>query len=236
MKRAPPRTAGQLARRASRLGLPAPRSATSAARSGAPAKQLRGASLRAPAAGSALLRAQQQQRRSLAARKGRAPPARRKRWWFAALLLLALALLWLRPKPAPPLPKPPEIAAKQPAHRAVPNPPPPPTKPAAAVAPPKKPPAAAPADGISRELLLAAVQARSPTLRACTLPPGAPARVSARLRVGRAGDLRTVQFVNAEPLPRPLAECLRTTLQHWTFKDLPLKSDVEVLVDFLLGA
>jgi hypothetical protein len=152
--------------------------------------------------------------------------------------LLLLALVWLRPTPAPPLAKAPETAAKQPGHRAVPPLPPPPTKPAAAVAQ-KKPPAAAPPrppDGISRELLMAAVQVRSPTLRACALPPGAPARVSARLRVGRAGDLRTVQFVNAAPLPRPLAECLRTTLQHWTFKDLPLKSDVEVLVDFLLGA
>lgn len=185
-----------------------------------------------------MLRAQQQ-RRSLAARRGRAPAARRKRWWLAALLLLALALVWLRRTPAPPpLAKPPETAAKQPGHRAVPNPLPPPTKPAVAVTPKKLPaaPPRTPPDGISRELLLAAVQARSPTLRACTLPPGAPARVSARLRVGRAGDLRTVQFVNAEPLPRPLAECLRTTLQHWTFKDLPLKSDVEVLVDFLLGA
>ena len=162
--------------------------------------------------------------------------ARRTRWWLAALLLLLLAFFWWRRAPPPAAVKPPEPAAKHLEHRPpAPAQPAPPRKPAA-VAPAKKPPSAPRPDGISRELLLAAVQVRSPALRACALPPGAPARVSARLRIARAGQLRTVQFVNAEPLPRPLAECLRTTMQHWSFKDLPLKSDVEVLVDFLLGA
>ena len=178
-------------------------------------------------------------------------PRRKKRWWFLALLALCLFWLWPRTPPAR-LPAPSPAAAAAP--RLLPHDPRATQPPALAlVTPPvliaKKPAAGPasklkkiataplkPAEGISRDLLLAAVQARSPALRACALPPGSPARVSARLRIARAGDLRTVQFVNAEPLPHALAECLRTTMQRWSFKDLPLKSDIELLVDFLLAA
>lgn len=178
-------------------------------------------------------------------RRPRAASSRRK-WVLAALLLLALALyLWPRanapaPQARPDAPAPraagPGAAAKDAA------PPRDPGSPKDSTAPPArlKRPAAAPRaprpEGVSREALLAAVQARAPALRSCPLPPGAPARVSARLRIARAGDLRTVQFVNAEPLPRPLAECLRATMQRWTFNDLALQGEVQVLVDFLLGA
>lgn len=223
---------------------PTPDRGASGARSGAPPAQRRAKSPAAPAARPAPGRTQQQRLLHERSSKGRAQSSRRKRRWLAGLLLLLLAIFWVRP-PTSPAANAPEAAAKRPAHRAAPpaahraepRPSPlPPPKTLAVALPPKKPLPVVVPDGISRELLLAAVQARSPTLRACPLPPGAPARVSARLRVARAGELRTVQFVNAEPLPRPLAECLRTTLQGWTFKDLPLKSDVEVLVDFLLGA
>ena len=260
MNRAPPQPGRRGAARAGgpralqkpgpRTGLPAVGTGARtgpAARTGAGART--GPAVAAPLRpGSARPRATGPRARQNALARRDSAQSRRKLWWLAALLLL-LAFLWRRPalSPAPPIAKPAPAALKQPAHRgAAPsrdNDHPAPAPPALAAAkskplaaPPKKTLRAPPPDGISRDLLLAAVQARSPSLRACPLPPGAPARVSVRLRVARKGDLRTVQFVNAEPLPRPLAECLRTTLQKWSFPELPLKSDVEVLVDFLLGA
>lgn len=262
MNRGNPRLARQSARRASRPTLrssgPVSRTSAGALRSFAtlpPRTSTRRSSdsfSRKPASRAAAGASLRPRSRSLAGRAGARSPGRKRRW-LAALLLLALAFFWLRPKAfSPPLTaaKLPAVVTKPPDHHATAppvehNPGTAPGTPSTKLASQKKlvaPPqkkaivSVARPDGISRELLLAAVQARAPTLRACPLPPGAPARVSARLRVAHAGELRTVQFINPEPLPHSLAECLRTTLQHWSFKDLPLKSDVEVLVDFLLGA
>ncbi len=165
--------------------------------------------------------------------RGRGPaptrPARRWRWVLAAVLLL-LMVFWLWPAEPVPAPVPP------------PEPPPAPvaTKPVVKKSAPKKPtpkPAApAPVPAASqRALLRKAVEARAPDLRACSLPPGAPAALGTKIRVSKSGATRGVTLSPAQPLPRELAECLRQRILQWEFSDVGLSSDVEIFVNFALG-
>jgi hypothetical protein len=141
---------------------------------------------------------------------------------------IALALLSraCAQEPPPPPPPPPKVAAPGPPAPRLPPPPKP------APPPPAKPPDEwAP----QRKLLRDAIAARSGDLAACALPPGSPSKLLTRIRVARGGAVRGVVFANADPLPRGLPECLRGRMLAWTFADLDLKADVEVLVTFDLG-
>jgi hypothetical protein len=82
--------------------------------------------------------------------------------------------------------------------------------------------------------LRAALQQRAPDLRACSIPPGAPPQVPARLRVAANGKTRGVELTSPVPLPSPLGPCLRERISAWRFDDLHLQSDVAVLVTFAL--
>lgn len=62
----------------------------------------------------------------------------------------------------------------------------------------------------------------------CSLPPGAPRRIPARLRIAAEGVLRDVQLFPAEPLPAPMAACLRDGIKTWRVRPLP--EDASVLV------
>jgi hypothetical protein len=103
---------------------------------------------------------------------------------------------------------------------------------------PKKPlPKVAPPTPVAsqRALVLAAIQARADDLRACERPPGAATRVPTRIRVAHSGKVRGVGF-NTKDLPAPYADCLRKRINAWSFVDVGLQSDVNVLVDFALDA
>lgn len=160
----------------------------------------------------------------------RRPPAPgRSRWRWAGLLVavaIGLTMLFRSCAEVPPPPPPLVATPAPPAHR----PPPPPPKPAPP-APAKPPDEWAP----QRKLLRDAIAARSGDLAACALPPGSPSKLLTRIRVIRGGAVRGVVFANADPLPRGLPECLRGRMVAWTFADLDLKADVEVLVTFDLG-
>src|SRR5262249_49725070 len=80
----------------------------------------------------------------------------------------------------------------------------------------------------------AAILARAPGLSACPVPAGAPSQVPVRLRVPASGEVRSVQFAGAEPLPPALSGCLREKLLAWRFDDLHLASDVELFATFAL--
>jgi len=153
--------------------------------------------------------------------------------WAGLALAIAVGLTMLcrscaesQPPPPPP-PRPvaaaPPVEKPAPPAKPVPPPPPPPK--------PKAPDQWAP----QRKLLRDAIVARSGDLAACSLPPGSPARLLTRLRVAKAGVVRGVVFANADPLPRGLPECLRGRMQAWSFADLQLQADVEVMVTFNLG-
>jgi hypothetical protein len=86
---------------------------------------------------------------------------------------------------------------------------------------------------VPRELLLAAVRERAASL-GCALEAGSPARLPARLKVGRSGAVRGVEFTDRE-LPQGLSGCLRAQILGWTFQDIDLPSDVEVLITFTLS-
>jgi hypothetical protein len=95
--------------------------------------------------------------------------------------------------------------------------------------------AASPAsDAVDEARLRAALQERAPDLRACTVPPGAPPQVPARLRVAADGKTRTVELRSPVPIPASLASCLRERMSAWRFDDLRLQSEVAVLVTFAL--
>ena len=161
-------------------------------------------------------------------RRGAARPApRRARRWLLLLALLGLATWWLWPAAPPPPPPPPEVAEvpAKPAPRVLPKRKPRP----AAVAPPQ-------ASDSQRALLMAAVQSRAADLRTCALPPGAPGKVATRIRITQAGKTRSVGFSSSPALPAPLATCLRERILKWDFTEVKLRSDVELLVSFALGA
>lgn len=149
-----------------------------------------------------------------------------------AAVLLLLMVFWLWPAEPVPAPVPP------------PEPPPAPvaTKPVVKKPAPKKPapkpPAPAPVPvpvSSQRALLRKAVEARAPDLRACALPPGAPATLGTKIRVSKSGATQGVTLSPAQPLPRELAECLRQRILQWEFSDVGLSSDVEIFVNFALG-
>lgn len=148
-----------------------------------------------------------------------------------ALALLALLLLvwWLWPAPEAPPPPPPPVAEAKPGA---------PRPPVRKAKPPVKKPqvAAAPVSSSQRALLMKAVEARAPQLRDCPLPPGAPGRVAARIRIAQAGPTRSVSFSTPQPLPAALRECLTARITAWDFADVQLVSDAEVLVNFTLGS
>ena len=87
---------------------------------------------------------------------------------------------------------------------------------------------------IPREMLIRAMQARAADLRACARPPGAAARLLARIRVNQTGAVQGVSFAGAAALPREYRECLKKRIGGWTFVDLRLASSVNVLVEFAL--
>ena len=162
------------------------------------------------------------QRRALAR-----PAPRRARRWLLLLALLGLAAWWLWPAAPPPPPAPPEVAElpAKPAPRALPKR----KAKAPVVAPPQ-------ASASQRALLMAAVQSRAADLRSCALPPGAPGKVATRIRVTQAGKTRSVGFNSTPALPAPLATCLREKILKWDFAEVKLRSDVELLASFALGA
>lgn len=147
-----------------------------------------------------------------------------------ALALLALLLLvwWLWPAPEAPPPPPPPVAEAKPGA---------PRPPVRKAKPPVKKPqvAAAPVSSSQRALLMKAVEERAPQLKACPLPPGSPARLSTRIRIGQKGPVRSVAFTSVPPPSAPLSQCLRDVVLKWDFADLQLRSDVEVLVNLTLG-
>jgi hypothetical protein len=164
--------------------------------------------------------------------RAKARPGRSRWQWAALLLAVAIGLTMLMrscgeavPPPPPPLPAvapPPPPGPKESVARPPPPPPPKPAKPPDTWAP-------------ERKLLRDAIAARSGDLSACALPPGSPARLLTRIRVVKSGAVRGVTFANADPLPRGLPDCLRGRIQAWTFADLKLLADVEVMVTFDLG-
>jgi hypothetical protein len=143
---------------------------------------------------------------------------------IALALALALALAWwlARPQPEPASPPEPEPASA-PTSRPV-------RKAAKKIA---KPPPPAPSL-VDEARLRAALQQRAPDLRACSVPPGAPPQVPARLRVAADGKMRSVELTSPVPIPAPLASCLRERMSAWQFDDLRLQSEVAVLVTFAL--
>lgn len=156
----------------------------------------------------------------------------KRRKWFkrgalAALLLLLLLLgaNWLWPQEEVIPPPPPEVAATGPA------------KPQVKLPPRKKPAAAAkaPPPATQRDLLLKAIQSRAADLRVCGKPPGSPARLLTRIKVAHSGTVRTVSFATADPVPKPLAECVKGRILAWNFADVGITSDVDVLVSFALS-
>jgi hypothetical protein len=170
-------------------------------------------------------------------RRGRPVVARKPgRWrrraaWLLALLLALLALLWVWSvlMAEPEVPPPPEVKVEGKGEK------PKDTRPPIAL---PKPPVVKPPSGWSpdRALLRAAILSRASDLRTCALPPGAPTRLLTKLRVVKAGPVRSVAFANAEPIPRSLSECLRTKMMAWNFADVKLGGDVEAMVTFNLGA
>jgi hypothetical protein len=93
--------------------------------------------------------------------------------------------------------------------------------------PPKAPP---PRNALpEREALLAAVRERSAALRDCAVPGGALARLPLRLHVRRSGAMRAVDFTG-EPPPARVASCVRKAAMAWSFDQIALSSDVELLV------
>jgi hypothetical protein len=196
-----------------------------------------------------MMKALQQRRRFVRRRvaMGRGPPARgakrpsKRGTTGTSLFILALIagsvwLLWPTPaKVAAVAPLSPPAIARPPRLPAPPRP-----RVARATAPaaaPKKtalatvPPVGLPA----RERLLQAVQARTPDLASCALPPRAPAVLPTSLRVAKEGQVRSLRFAVSDPLPEALATCLREKMLAWRFADLELKRDVELVVSFRLG-
>jgi hypothetical protein len=162
---------------------------------------------------------------------------------LVALAALAVWLLWPSPaepkvaaaQPAPAGPREPkehepkehekkELAKKEPPKK---------------VAAPKPAPPKVAAASLSyvpdREKLLEAIRERSRELAACPLPPGSPPLLPVRVRISRAGEIRSLRMANGTPLPEALASCARAKITAWNFAALQLKSDVETLVSFELG-
>ena len=84
------------------------------------------------------------------------------------------------------------------------------------------------ADLPEREALLAAVRERSTTLKPCIVPEGTLARLPLRLHVGKSGAMKALDFTS-DP-PTPIATCVRKTAMKWTFDNVKLSSDVDLLV------
>ena len=70
---------------------------------------------------------------------------------------------------------------------------------------------------------------RAPSLKSCALPDGALARLPLRLHVASSGAMRSVEFTGELPPPR-FASCVRKIAMSWTFDQVKLTSDVELLV------
>jgi hypothetical protein len=85
-----------------------------------------------------------------------------------------------------------------------------------------------------RDLLLAAIRARAPSLRPCVPADAAAVDVPVHLHVTRAGVVKGLEFTGAAP-PRLIAECVRGVATGWNFQDVELPSDVELFATLALG-
>lgn len=99
--------------------------------------------------------------------------------------------------------------------------------------PPPKPPEPAVLRA-RRDLLLAAVRARAPSLRPCVPGDAVDLRVPVRLHVGRAGPVRQVEFA-ADPPAREVRDCVQRIVRSWNFKDVELPGDVELFATLALS-
>jgi hypothetical protein len=95
-------------------------------------------------------------------------------------------------------------------------------------------PAPALSPAIDEARLRAAVASRAADLRVCALPAGSPPQVPVRLRLAAAGVPKVVELSPPDPIAPALAGCLRERMLAWTFADLGLSSEVDVLVTFAL--
>ncbi len=168
-------------------------------------------------------------RRPRLARRQRAPAPRKRRWprVLAAIeALLALWLLW----PAAPAPETPSAGVKL-AGLPPPRPEPPSRKVLAKPQPPPKVATVSPIARARRDLLLAAVRARSASLRPCV--EGAEMHVPVRLHVLKTGAVKSIDFAG-EPPRRELRDCVRRAAGAWNFQGVELPSDVELFVTLAL--
>ena len=142
----------------------------------------------------------------------------------AIAALLALWFLW----PEAPVPEPASAGVKV-AGLPPPKPEPPPRK--VAAKPPPKAAAVSPVVRARRDLLLAAVRARSASLRPCV--EAGELHVPVRLHVLRTGAVKSVDFAG-EPPRRELRDCVRRAAAAWNFQGVELPSDVELFVTLAL--
>ncbi|TMA25640.1 MAG: hypothetical protein E6J78_16945 [Deltaproteobacteria bacterium] len=142
--------------------------------------------------------------------------ARRRRrsrigWLFAALAVCCALWFWQRPAP----PSPPADRPRSPPR-------------AAALPPPRR--LAHPIPTAPRDLLLAALRSRAVELRDCPQAADGPHQIATRLDLSRAGSVRAVAFDSSEPLPRDLADCVRSRMLAWRLDEVPLRSDLQALL------
>ncbi len=78
-----------------------------------------------------------------------------------------------------------------------------------------------------------AIARRSKDLEVCNAS-GAPERLHAKLLMTRKGTVKSVGLSHAGQVPAPVASCVRDRVRAWTFTELALSSEVEVMVTFSL--
>jgi hypothetical protein len=158
---------------------------------------------------------------------------KKRRWPRVLAALAALLALWIF---WPAAPEPAASGVEKGAGVKVAGPPPinpepPPRKMAARPPPPVKAATASPVLRARRDLLLAAVRARSASLRPCV--DAAEVHVPVRLHVVRTGAVKSVEFAG-EPPPREMRDCVRRVALAWNFQGVELPSDVELFVTLAL--
>lgn len=164
----------------------------------------------------------------------RPAPTRRRRWAVAAAATALLLLWWLWPAEPPPPVEPPPAVAELPAGKPAPKPgaaeKPKDSKfktaTAAARTPQKQP-------EVDARALRDAIAQRSKDLEVCNAS-GAPERLHARLMMSRQGTVKTVALTQSGLVPAAVASCVRDRVRAWTFPELALTSDVDVMVTFSL--
>jgi hypothetical protein len=160
-------------------------------------------------------------------RRQRAPARKKRRWPRALAAIAALLALWIL-WPAAPLPEAPAVKV---AGLPPPRPEPPARKVVAKPQPRPKAPTLSPLVRARRDLLLAAVRARSASLRPCV--DVAELHVPVRLHVLKSGEVKSVEFAG-EPPRRELRDCVRRAAAAWNFQGVELPSDVELFVTLAL--